>query len=138
MVIAFCAGGCSFTYQLGSMFSDGDKPTGAMRQPPARPVVTNSPAELLPNGDLAYARAAVADVLGHGGKTTSARWENPSTGARGTVTPIASAYDQDGTMCQDFLASYVREGASSWLQGEACRLDKGEWELRSLRPWKRT
>jgi surface antigen len=138
VAIAFAAGGCSFTYQLGSLFGDGDKATGSTRQPAARAAVADAPADLLPNGDLAYARAAVADVLGHGGKTASARWENPVTGARGTVTPIASAYDQDGTLCQDFLASYVREGAASWLQGEACRADKGGWELRSLKPWKRT
>lgn len=139
-MLAFAAGGCSFTYQLGSMFGDGDKATGSTRpQAAARPAPTSSSlSELLPNGDLAFARAAVADVLGHGGKTASARWENPATGARGTVTPIASAYDEDGAQCQDFLASYVRDGASSWLQGEACRADKGGWELRSLKPWKRT
>ena len=45
---------------------------------------------------------------------------DPATGARGTVTPIASAYQRDGQTCRDFLASYLRrQGAETWLQGEA-------------------
>ena len=55
-------------------------------------------------------------------------WENPGTGARGTVTPIADAYTQDGFTCRDFLASYVRDGAESWLQGDACRIHQGKWD----------
>ena len=65
-------------------------------------------------------------------------WENVKTGARGTVTPIASAYTEHGMTCHDFLASYVKNGAESWLQGEACRAGRGKWEVRNLRPWQRT
>ena len=46
-------------------------------------------------------------------------WENPRTGARGTITPLASAYNQDGVTCRDFLASYVHGQTEAWLQGEA-------------------
>ena len=76
-------------------------------------------------------------MLGRGGKDTSAPWENPTTGARGTVTPIATSYTQDGRVCRDFLASYVKPGTESWLQGEACRVQPGNWEVRTLKPWKR-
>ena len=38
-------------------------------------------------------------------------WENPTTGARGTVTPLSTAYSNNGTTCRDFLASYVRNGS---------------------------
>ena len=89
------------------------------------------------DGDLAYARAAASEVLRRGGNGVSQPWENPETGARGTVTPIASAYDLDGFTCQDFLASYVRVGSGEdWMRGEACRIHKGNWEVRSLKPWK--
>jgi surface antigen len=88
--------------------------------------------------DLAIARATVSEVLGRGGKDTSAPWENPKTGARGTVTPVASAYNQDGFTCRDFLASYVRAGSETWMQGEACRMHQGRWEVRKLKPWKRS
>lgn len=90
-----------------------------------------------PDGDLAYARAAANDVLTRGGKDVSAPWENPHTGARGTVTPIASAYSQDGQTCRDFLASFISGSSQSWMQGEACKRDKG-WEVRALKPWKQS
>jgi surface antigen len=92
----------------------------------------------LPVGDLAAARAAVSEALGKTGRDGSVPWEDPATGARGTVTPLSSAYNQDGTTCRDFLASYVRSGAESWLQGEACRSGQGRWEVRHMRPWRRT
>ena len=97
---------------------------------------TQKSAELGNDNDLDYARAAAAQALAADGK--SVPWENPRTGARGTITPIANAYTQDGFLCRDFLASYVRQGAESWLQGEGCRLHQGRWEVRVLRPWKKT
>jgi hypothetical protein len=50
------------------------------------------------------ARAAVNEMLARGGKDTSMPWENPDTGARGTITPLASAYTQEGSTCRDFQA----------------------------------
>jgi surface antigen len=130
--LALALGGCSFSYQLDNMFSKKVDPaqTAFLRPAPA----TAEPHE----GDLAIARAAVSEVLAKGGKDTSMPWENPKTGARGTITPLAQAYNQDGATCRDFLASYVRDGTESWLQGEACRAARGRWEVRNMRPWKST
>jgi surface antigen len=64
-------------------------------------------------------------------------WENPRTGARGTITPIAAVYRDNGAECRDFLVSYVHDGAEAWMQGEACRTAAGRWEVRSLRPRRR-
>ena len=136
LILALSGGGCSIsTSQFDSLFGD-DKPdtTGTI----AHASAAKGAAELPPAGDLAYARAAASDVLNRGGKTASAPWENPRTGARGTVTPIASAYTQDGQTCRDFLASYVTDNSQSWMQGEACKQDKGVWEIRALKPWKRS
>ena len=129
------AGGCSFSYQLDSMFGkkDDSSLTGALVPTAARPLTG-----LPPEGDLIIARAAVNELLNKGGKDSSVPWENPQTGARGTVTPIAAAYSQDGSTCRGFLASYERNGSSSWLQGAACRASKGKWEVRNLKPWQRT
>lgn len=104
--------------------------------PPKAP--DGASARLPPEPDLVLARAAVHDVLSRGGQDTSLPWENPRTGARGTVTPIAAAYTQDGFTCRDFLASYVRGETESWLKGEACRVRQGQWEVKSLRPLSRT
>ncbi len=137
LMLALAGGGCSIsTSQFDSLFGGDDKSdtTGSLARPPG----ANGVGELPPAGDLAYARAAASDVLNRGGKDTSAPWENPRTGARGTVTPIASAYTQDGQTCRDFLASYVSGRAQAWMQGEACKQEKGIWEVRALKPWKRS
>ena len=107
-------------------------PDPAPAAPPAQAAATPS------ENDLAYAKAAAALVLARTEKDASQAWENPGTGARGTVTPIADAYTQDGFQCRDFLASYIRDGAESWLQGDACRIHQGKWTVRKLRPLKRS
>lgn len=141
VVLALTVGGCAVTGPLGSMFATSSasdahaEMTGAVRRArPAAASTAGTPAE----GDLIFARTAIVEVLGRGSKDTSAPWENPNSGARGTVTPIASAYVRDGATCHDFLASYVRRGAETWLQGEACREPKGQWEVKALRPWARS
>jgi surface antigen len=134
--LALSVGGCSFSYQLDNMFGkkDDGSLTGAL-QTPSAPAI-KSVDELPPEGDLVIARAAVSEVMSKGGKDTSLSWENPKTGARGTVTPIAAARSEDGGLtCHEFLASFEREGSSSWMQGEACRANKGKWEVRTLKPW---
>lgn len=130
------AGGCSFSYQLGSLF---DKKTdqAAVETTGSIPDKAAGGRLQASDRDLAYARAAATEVLRRGGEGASQPWENPETGARGTVTPIASAYDVDGFTCHDFLASYIRSGSGEdWMRGEACRIHQGQWEVRSMRPWK--
>ena len=105
-----------------------------------RPTVSHpqSTAAMPPERDLAAARAAVGEAMAKSGRNASVPWEDPATGARGTVTALSNAHSQDGTTCRDFLASYVRNGSESWLQGEACRGAQGRWEVRHMRPWQRT
>jgi surface antigen len=137
LTLALAAGGCSInSSRFDSLFGSSDKSdsTSSITPPPGAKGVAGLP----PDGDLAYARAAASDVLTRDGKDASAPWENPRTGARGTVTPIASAYTQDGQTCRDFLASYISGSSQSWMQGEACKQDKGVWEIRALKPWKRS
>jgi surface antigen len=131
--LAAAAGGCSFSYQLDSLMgSDKTDTTASIKPPPGAKTAEALP----PDADLAFARAAASDVLARGSKDASQTWENPTTGARGTVTPIAQAYSSDGKTCRDFLASYVQGSAQSWLKGEACKPDKGAWQVRSIKPWK--
>jgi hypothetical protein len=144
LMLALPSGACSFSYQLGSLFGGDDKKsdvTGSISSNSAQAAPTASAAAIVEGGaenDLVFARAAASEALSRDGKTTSVPWENPTTGARGTVTPLAAAYTQDGFVCRDFLASYVRQGAESWLQGEGCRIHQGKWEIRAMRPWKKT
>lgn len=124
------------SYKLDSLLGKNDKAEHTASLKPAAapsPTLTADPSD----NDLAYARAAAAAVLARPEKDARLAWENPTTGARGTVTPIADAYTQDGFTCRDFLASYIRDGAESWLQGDGCRIHQGKWTVRKLRPLKR-
>lgn len=138
LALGIACGGCSTSYQLGSMTGKDEAKTAqaSAHVPDATGSIS---AALPPESDLVFARAAASEVLGRGAKDASTAWENPQSGARGTVTPIANAYNQDGRMCRDFLASYVRDGSEAWLQGEGCRAGRaGKWEVRKLTPWKRS
>lgn len=137
LTLAAATSGCSLNYKLDSFWGKSDKAdqTASLRPAPApAPAAATVPSE----NDLAYAKAAAALVLARTEKDASQSWENPGTGARGTVTPIADAYTHDGFQCRDFLASYIRDGAESWLQGDGCRIHQGKWTVRKLRPLKRS
>jgi surface antigen len=132
-LIGASSGGCSFSRSDGGFFSskadDAEVVTGSISG--QEPVPTES--------DLAFARTAASDVLTKGDKDTSQPWQNPETGARGSVTPLAQAYaNADGRTCRDFLASYVNGRSESWLQGAACQSGHGRWEIHTLKPWRRS
>jgi 17 kDa outer membrane surface antigen len=137
LALALTGSGCSLSYQLDTMLAKKDG-SGADQADSPRPAASKATAETPAEGDLVIARAAVSEVMIKGGNHSSVPWENPKTGARGTVTPLASVYSQDGITCRDFLASYVKNGSESWLQGAACRAKRGKWEVRNLRPWNNT
>jgi surface antigen len=124
-------GGCGLSRPDGAFTKiDDDEVTGSIG--PAR-----STAKAPTESDLAFARNAASDVLTKGDKDSSQPWENPETGARGSVTPLAQAYSSDGRTCRDFLASYVNGGSENWLQGAACQSSEGRWEIHTLKPWQR-
>jgi hypothetical protein len=131
-------GGCA--YQLQSLTSKDDPDldqTGALGQPAGVPARTADAAPPL-EADLAYARAAATDILTRSGKDVSVPWQNPNTGAGGNIMPLASSYNEGGQSCRDFLASYVHGASQDWLQGAACRTAQGHWEVKSLKPLKRS
>jgi surface antigen len=137
LVLGAATSGCSMSYKLDSFFGKDDKKdqTAALHAPAPAPSPVS--AASLSDNDLAYAKAAATAVLARPEKNASEPWENPRTGARGTVTPTAEAYTQGGFLCRDFLASYIRDGSETWLQGDACRIHQGKWTVRKLRPLKR-
>ena len=131
LLIGVSVGGCSMS-RLDGAFAKSDDVTGTVG--PAAGATPAVPTET----DLAFARNAASDVLTRGDKDASQPWENPETGARGSVTPLAQAYSSDGRTCRDFLASYVKGTSESWLQGAACQTSRGQWEIHALKPWRQS
>jgi surface antigen len=129
ILIGLTSSGCSVS-RIDSAFAkvQGQELTGSIRP---RPASARAPTD----ADLAFTRNAASDVLTKGDKDSSQPWENPQTGARGSVTPLAQAYLSDGRTCRDFLASYVNGASESWLQGAACKSGRGRWEIHTLKPW---
>jgi surface antigen len=141
LALLLVAGGCSYRLESISRARDDDITTGSIRQTAVRsqPLPQAQANSTVPGDrELAATRTAVSEALAKGGRDTSVPWEDPATGARGTVTPLSNASSQGGATCRDFLASYVRDGSEAWLQGEACRGPNGRWEVRQMRPWRRT
>ncbi len=129
VLIGIGAGGCSLSRTDAGFARMGDNVTGSIG--PGQPSLAAPTAT-----DLAFARNAASDVLTRGDKDASQPWENPETGARGSVTPLAQAYSSEGRTCRDFLASYVNGRSESWLQGAACQTGHGQWEIHTLKPWR--
>lgn len=145
VLLSLSMGGCGLYGSFGSLFGSESRPAAAEITGSIRPVAARTDEAqvrtdgLPPEADLAFAKAAAVEVLTRGGKDVSVPWENPSSGARGTVTPISVAYQAAGATCRDFLASHLASNhAPAWMQGEACRDGSGRWQVRTLRPWSRT
>ena len=91
ILIGASSGGCSLSRTDGAFARMEDHGvTGSLGLAQAGPMPTES--------DLAFARNAASDVLTKGDKDSSQPWENPETGARGSVTPLAEAYQNQ---CHD-------------------------------------
>lgn len=130
LLIGIGSSGCSLSRTVAFARMNDKDVTGALGAPRAK-------AAMPTESDLALARNAASDVLTKGDKDSSQHWENPETGARGSVTPLSQAYNsEDGRTCRDFLASYVNGQTESWLQGAACQAGHGRWEIHTLKPWR--
>lgn len=148
-LIAMFLGGCSM--QLSSLLPGGvsdSGPTGPSVIRTASDDATGSiPLQMASvNGnplgmsaiDWPHAQAALKEALARTDEGPSVPWDNPASGARGTVTPIAAAFNKDGLPCRNFIASHVKEGMETWSEGLACRVNTSTWEVKSVKPLKKS
>jgi hypothetical protein len=128
VLAALATAGCSTSFPLGALGGKDEIVTGSV--PRAQPASFNAVSE----DDLAFAKAAASGLLARGARDMSASWENPRSGAHGTVTPIAA---ENGAPCREFLVSYVQGERETWYQGSACRSGHA-WDVRELKLLQRT
>lgn len=127
------------SYKLGSLVSTDDgapQVTGTVNSTRGAASSGTGPAAPQAELDLAYARVVAMQALSRGSGDTSLPWQNPRSGARGNITPLATSYSEAGMACRDFLASYIHGDAQDWLEGAACRTGGGTWEVKRLKPLK--
>jgi surface antigen len=138
-LLALALGGCSSSISLSSLLPASDEEKAAKSREstgtlPLQPASLSIAEPSMTQTDWTLAKTALREALQRREDGASIPWENPTNGARGTVTPIAAAYDRDGFACRNFLASHVRQGRENWFEGTACRMHKGEWDIQSSRP----
>ena len=133
--------GCSSS--LPSLLGDNDKPAQVARSENVKPDPKDVTGSLALAGgarttmsplDWNIAQQALRETLGRAEAGASQPWENPTSGARGTVTPVAAIYDKDGFPCRNFILSQVRDTKESWFEGTACRIHRGQWDVTTTRP----
>jgi surface antigen len=78
--------------------------------------------------DLQMAQAALREALGSAADGSVVAWNNPATGASGTVTPLKSS-TQGGRPCRIVQTFIDARGQRSTDQWEFCK-QGGNWRLR--------
>lgn len=138
---ALAAAGCSSS--MPGLFSGDDKTEKVARSENAtKPDTTVTGSLSLSGGtapsmspvDWAIAKSALRQALGREEAGASQPWENPTSGARGTITPVAAIYEKGGFACRNFIVSHVRESHENWYEGTACRMHRGQWDVTTTRP----
>ena len=142
-VLGLGSGACSMSVELGSLFSDKDEEKTVASKGDPKDVTGSLPLQakrddgssgIANPADWGLATVALREALGNNEEGSSIPWQNAATGNRGTVTPVATAYIKEGFACRNFLASHVGNGRENWFEGTACRVHRGQWDIRSTRP----
>lgn len=124
------------------MFGD-DKPAAVARSEAVRSdpkdvtgslAIANGAKVTMSPVDWTIAKSALRETLGRTEDGASQPWENPTTGAHGTVTPVAAIYEKNGFACRNFILSQVRGSNENWYEGTACRIHRGQWDVTNSRP----
>ncbi|NDB66811.1 MAG: hypothetical protein EB015_02140 [Methylocystaceae bacterium] len=63
---------------------------------------------------------------------------NPSSGAKGSFTPIGQAFPLEGKICRAFTAEILANQEEERLEGAACREKSEDWALTEIKTAKKT
>jgi surface antigen len=128
LVLGPALGACSMSFPMNSMLPDDV--TGSLAKLPF--------GALLDEEDRRREKAALATALDPQGDGSTVHWENPRSGRKGALTAVGHAYPQEAKVCRAFLGD-LRDGAGAaqTLQGTACMVSGGEWEVRDAKPFKK-
>ena len=60
---------------------------------------------------------------------TTSSWQNPDSGATGTITPVSTYQRSDGVYCRDYEQTVTIDGRYETATGTACRQPDGTWQI---------
>ncbi len=92
----------------------------------------DTPASRFTEQDWTLMRAANVEALEHGADGTETRWENPETGNTGSITPLNTSEDENGTCREARIVNHAGQ-ASGDSTYRFCRQADGSWMVRRQR-----
>ncbi len=92
---------------------------------------------LLDEEDRRREIAALATSLDPQGDGSTVHWENPKSGHKGSLTAVGHAYPRDAKVCRAFLGDMHDGQTARAIQGTACTVAAGDWEVRDAKPVKK-
>jgi surface antigen len=79
--------------------------------------------------DKLYAAGAEVHALEYTPSGTVTSWQNPDSGASGTITPTRTYQTASGQYCREFQQQATVAGKTQQVYGTACRQPDGSWKL---------
>ena len=103
-----------------------EDPLAALRSAPETPAP--APASLQ-ESDRSYAERSLQSALENSVSGKALVWTNPSSGARGSVTPLKTWKNDRGAYCRSY-SEWIRpaSGKSIRRRGVACRTENAIWK----------
>lgn len=83
----------------------------------------------LDKADLAYANRTTQTALETAPAGQTLPWQNPQTGASGTVVPQGYYQTANGQYCREFSQTITVAGRTQEGYGTACRQPDGTWRI---------
>jgi surface antigen len=83
----------------------------------------------LDKADLAYSNQTTQRTLETAQTHQTSSWQNPDTGASGTVTPTRTWQTAGGDYCREFQQTISVGGKTEQGYGKACRQPDGSWKI---------
>ncbi len=119
-------GGCSLSFPIAPLVQ-AEEVTGSSSPVPF--------GQLLDEEGRRREKAALSTALDPQGDGATVHWENTKSGAKGAITAVGRAYPWDGKVCRAFLGDLTREAGRRTLQGTACAVAAGDWQVRDSKPF---
>ena len=88
--------------------------------------------DLLSDSDVTLIGSVLATAMAEAEDGATVSWNNPETGASGSLMPLVVARADGGLLCRAFIGTLGVAEAGQKFRGEACRLDDGSWQLMSM------
>jgi hypothetical protein len=81
------------------------------------------------SSDITYIIQALNNALETAPVGSETQWQNPTSGAYGTISPLSGQTVSAGQTCRDYRRTRVAYGETRAYEGTACREPDGWWTI---------